>query len=154
MYFFQSGTNERAASPWTSWPSISTGTSGQPSPIGRAKFPDSNHVKLSASPTSQSGCTSETGRTGVNFIKILLAAFFSTEVFFAAFIYVEFGFVIYWPKNLGAKAARKMLVKSTTGGRGVSTTTTVWVSCCLRHLWATSAISRKTELTNEEHLKN
>jgi hypothetical protein len=48
--------------------------------------------------------------SGLNFINILLEAFF---VFFlrAAFLYSQFGFVIFWQKNICAKAAYKMLVK-------------------------------------------
>jgi len=42
-------------------------------------------------------------RLGVNFTNILQAAF----------IYSQFGFVIFWWKNIGAKAACKMLVKLT-----------------------------------------
>jgi hypothetical protein len=33
--------------------------------------------------------------------------------FCAAFMWLQFGFVIFWQKNFGAKAARKMLVKLT-----------------------------------------
>jgi len=32
-------------------------------------------------------------------------------VFCAAFLYLQFGFVIFWRKNIGAKAARKMWMK-------------------------------------------
>jgi len=37
------------------------------------------------------------------------------KVFFAAFLYLQFGFVIFWQKNIGSKAARKMLMKLTPG---------------------------------------
>jgi len=37
------------------------------------------------------------------------------KVFCEAFLYLQFGFVIYWQKNIGAKAAHKMLMKLTTG---------------------------------------
>ncbi len=36
------------------------------------------------------------------------------KVFCAAFTLLQFGFVIFWPKNICAKAAHKMLVKLTT----------------------------------------
>jgi len=36
---------------------------------------------------------------------------FHTKVFGAAFYNLQFGFVIFWQNNIGAKAARKMLVK-------------------------------------------
>jgi len=36
---------------------------------------------------------------------------FCTKLFCSAFLYVQVGFVIFWPKNNGAKAAYKMLVK-------------------------------------------
>jgi len=49
---------------------------------------------------------------GVIFANISRSAFF---VFFAAFLYLKFGFVMFWRKNMGAKAACKMLlVKLTT----------------------------------------
>jgi len=38
---------------------------------------------------------------------------FCTKVFCTAFMFLQFGFVIFWRKDLGAKAAYKMLVKLT-----------------------------------------
>jgi len=38
-----------------------------------------------------------------------------TKVICKAFMYLQFGFVICWQKEIGAKAARKMLVKLTAG---------------------------------------
>jgi len=35
-------------------------------------------------------------------------------VFCAAFLLLHFGFVVFWQKNIGAKSARKMLMKLTT----------------------------------------
>jgi hypothetical protein len=49
---------------------------------------------------------------GVNFTNILQAAF-CTKVFCAAFMCLQFGFVMFWRKDFGAKAAHKMLVKLT-----------------------------------------
>jgi hypothetical protein len=40
---------------------------------------------------------------------------FDTKVFCAAFMCIQFGFVIFWQKDFGAKAAHKMLVKLTPG---------------------------------------
>jgi len=40
---------------------------------------------------------------------------FHTKAFSTAFLYLQVGFVIFWQKNIGEKAARKMLVKLTTG---------------------------------------
>jgi hypothetical protein len=40
---------------------------------------------------------------------------FHTKVFGASFICLQFGFVIFWRKDFGAKAAHKMLVKLTPG---------------------------------------
>jgi hypothetical protein len=40
---------------------------------------------------------------------------FRTKVFCAAFMCLQFGFVIFWQKDFGTKAAHKMLVKLTTG---------------------------------------
>jgi hypothetical protein len=37
------------------------------------------------------------------------------KVFCAAFMCVQFGFVIFWRKDFGAKGAHKMLVKLTPG---------------------------------------
>ncbi len=39
---------------------------------------------------------------------------FHMKVLCKAFLYLQFGFVIFWQKNIGAKAAHKMLVKFTT----------------------------------------
>jgi hypothetical protein len=36
---------------------------------------------------------------------------FNTKVLCAAFMCLQFGFVIFWRKDFGAKAAHKMLVK-------------------------------------------
>jgi hypothetical protein len=41
---------------------------------------------------------------GVNFTNILRAAF-SYESFYADFMCLQFGFVIFWQKDFGAKAA-------------------------------------------------
>jgi hypothetical protein len=53
---------------------------------------------------------------GVNFTNILRVAFLY-ERFFQAFMSLQFGFVIFWQKDFGAKGAHKMLVKLTPGGR-------------------------------------
>ncbi len=37
------------------------------------------------------------------------------KVFCAAYMCLQFGFVIFWQKDFGAKAAHKMLVKLTPG---------------------------------------
>jgi hypothetical protein len=52
----------------------------------------------------------------VNFTNILCAAF-SYQSSFAAFMSLQFGFLIFWRKDFGAKAALKMLVKLTPGNR-------------------------------------
>jgi hypothetical protein len=46
--------------------------------------------------------------------------FFHTKVFCNAFLYLQFGFVILWHNNIGAKTAHKMLTKLTTGWQGTS----------------------------------
>jgi hypothetical protein len=46
---------------------------------------------------------------------ILYEQLFRTNVFGAAFMCLQFGFLIFWRKDLGAKAAHKMLVKLTPG---------------------------------------
>jgi hypothetical protein len=51
----------------------------------------------------------------VNFTNILRAAFLYKS-FLRGFICLQFGFVIFWRKDFGAKAAHKMLVKLTPGG--------------------------------------
>jgi hypothetical protein len=40
---------------------------------------------------------------------------FHTKVLCAAFMCLQFGFVIFWQKDFGTKAAQKMLVKLTPG---------------------------------------
>ncbi len=52
-------------------------------------------------------------RPGVNFTNILRAAFLCDSVL-ARFLYLQFGFLIFCQKNIGAKAAHKMLVKLTS----------------------------------------
>jgi len=47
---------------------------------------------------------------GVNFTNILQAAF-CAKVVYPAFLYVQFGFVIFLSKEYWQKSARKMLVK-------------------------------------------
>jgi len=49
----------------------------------------------------------------VNFTNVLHANFCIKE-FQAAFFNSQFGFEIFWHKNIGAKAAHKMLMKLTT----------------------------------------
>ncbi len=39
---------------------------------------------------------------------------FDSKVLCAAFLQLQFGFIIFWQKNIGAKAACKMLMKLTT----------------------------------------
>jgi hypothetical protein len=43
-----------------------------------------------------------------------------TKVLCIAFKCLQFGFVIFWQKDFGAKAAHKMLVKLTPGGKNFS----------------------------------
>jgi hypothetical protein len=63
---------------------------------------------------------------GVNFTNILQAAFLY-KVFCAAFMCLQFGFVIFWQKDIGTKAAHKMLVKLSPGGRvGPCFATFIW----------------------------
>ncbi len=51
--------------------------------------------------------------TGVNFIKNLWAAY-CAKVFWVDFMCLKQGFVISWQKNIGKKAVRKIMVKSTS----------------------------------------
>jgi hypothetical protein len=41
------------------------------------------------------------------------------KIFCAAFMCLQFGFVIFWQKDFGAKTAHKMLVKLTPGGYSI-----------------------------------
>ncbi len=50
----------------------------------------------------------------VNFINILQAVF-SYQSSLRTFYVLQFGFVIFWQKDFGAKATHKMLVKLTPG---------------------------------------
>jgi hypothetical protein len=52
----------------------------------------------------------------VSISPIFYQQLFHTKVFCAAFMCLHIGFVIFWQKNFGAKAAHKMLVKLTPGG--------------------------------------
>jgi hypothetical protein len=52
--------------------------------------------------------------TGVNFINILFAVLLK-KVFSTAFSQLQFDFVIFWQKDIGAKAAHNILTKLTTG---------------------------------------
>jgi len=60
------------------------------------------------------------GRKNTLRLKVLISPTFG-EQFFAqnyitvAFLYLQFGFVIFWQKNIGAKASRKMFMKLTSG---------------------------------------
>jgi hypothetical protein len=54
---------------------------------------------------------------GVNFTIFLRAAFSYKSFFCAAFMCLHFGFEIFWRKGFGAKAAHKILVTLTPGGR-------------------------------------
>jgi hypothetical protein len=51
----------------------------------------------------------------VSISPIFYKQFFHTKFFLAAFMCLQFGFVIIWQKDFGAKAAHKMLVKLTPG---------------------------------------
>ncbi len=53
---------------------------------------------------------------------------FHTKVHCAPIICLQFGFVIFWQKDLGAKAAHKMLVKLTPGACTIKLFTTVIVA--------------------------
>jgi hypothetical protein len=50
----------------------------------------------------------------VNFINIIQAAFSYQSSLCTVYV-LQFGFVIFWQKDFGAKAAHKMLVKLTPG---------------------------------------
>jgi hypothetical protein len=49
----------------------------------------------------------------VSISPIFYEQIFCTKDFGAAFMCLQFGFVIFWQKDFGAKAANKMLVKLT-----------------------------------------
>ncbi len=51
--------------------------------------------------------------TGVSFTNILQANFFLFKSVFCIFLYLQFGLVISWEKEIGAKVALKVLVKLT-----------------------------------------
>ena len=57
----------------------------------------------------------DTRRWQVSISPTFYEQLFCTKVFWAAFLYLHCRFVIFWCKEIGAKAARKMLVKLTTG---------------------------------------
>jgi hypothetical protein len=49
----------------------------------------------------------------VSISPIFYEQLFCTKAFCAAFMRLQFGFVMFWQKDFGAKAAQKMLVKLT-----------------------------------------
>jgi len=51
----------------------------------------------------------------VNFTNILQAAFYYQSSLHTFYVLTQFGFVIFWQKDFGTKAAHKMLVKLTLG---------------------------------------
>jgi hypothetical protein len=53
----------------------------------------------------------------VSISPIFYEQIFCRKVFCAAFMCLQFGFVIFWPQDFGTKAAHKMLVKLTPGGK-------------------------------------
>jgi hypothetical protein len=52
----------------------------------------------------------------VSISPIFYEQLFHAKAFCAAFMRLQFGFVIFWQKDFCAKAAQKMLVKLTPGG--------------------------------------
>jgi hypothetical protein len=53
----------------------------------------------------------------VSISPIFYEQLFHAKVFCTAFMCLQFGFIIFWRKDFGAKAAHKMLVKLTPSGR-------------------------------------
>jgi hypothetical protein len=53
-------------------------------------------------------------RVQVSISPIFYEQLFHSKVFCAAFMCLQFGFVIFWQKDFGAKAAHKILVKLTS----------------------------------------
>jgi hypothetical protein len=51
----------------------------------------------------------------MSILPIFYEQLFHTTVFCAAFMRLQFGFVIFWQKGFGAKAAHKILVKLAPG---------------------------------------
>jgi hypothetical protein len=51
----------------------------------------------------------------VSISPIFYEQLFCIKVFCTAFMRLQFGFVIFWQKDFGAKAAHEMLVKLTPG---------------------------------------
>jgi hypothetical protein len=52
----------------------------------------------------------------VSISPIFYEQLFCAKDFCAAFMCLKFGFIIFWQKDFGAKAAHKILVKLTLGG--------------------------------------
>jgi hypothetical protein len=66
------------------------------------------------------GVGDDSWKQGRNAAYILWGYFFTKVFFCAAFMRLQFGFVMFWRKDFGTKAAHKMLVKLTP--------------VCIRHL--------------------
>ncbi len=54
-------------------------------------------------------------KTQVSISPTFYQQLFHTKKYCKAFLYTQFGFVIFWRKNISAKGALKMLVKLTSG---------------------------------------
>ncbi len=61
------------------------------------------------------GLNPATVDTGCQFHQFITSSFFVRKFFCTAFMCLQFGFVIFWQKDFGAKAAHKMLVKVSPG---------------------------------------
>jgi len=86
----------------------------------------------------------------VNFTNILRAAF-HTKVLCAAFMCLQFGFVIFWWKDFGAKAAHKMLVKLSPGGKNTLASSKDF-SHYIRDVKHSSLFTHKAQFTTQKVL--
>jgi len=73
-------------------------------------------------------------RLGVNFVNILHACF-SYESLCTAFFYLRFNFVIFWPQNIGKKAAHKTLMKLTRDYKSLKRRSSQILILSLRLFW-------------------
>ncbi len=75
---------------------------------------------------------------------------FHTKVLDAAFMCLQFGFLIFWRKDFGTKAAHKMLVKLTPVG---SFLRTPWLAKPVKRMWRIVHFNGKyTQLLLIEHI--
>jgi hypothetical protein len=87
----------------------------------------------------------------VSISPIFYKQLFHMKVFCTAFMCLQFGFVIFWQKDFGAKAANKMLVKLTPVHVAGMTIETKRYKNSLRNFKLTCATTRQGSCLTHKH---